>query len=65
MIIQLKYTSSLSHKKICVLKLYCTQMIAQSIALVHLSLLSQKLVALLNVGQVIFMLDLFLNIRCW
>lgn len=45
------------------------QTVAQSKLQVHLCQLSHKLVdqfvALLNVGQVVFMLHLFLDIRCW
>lgn len=56
-------------KNICVFKMDCIEMIAQSIAQVNLSKFSHrledKLVASLNVRQVIFMLHLFLNIRCW
>ena len=45
------------------------QTVAQSKVEVHLCQLSHKFVdqfdVLLNVGQVIFMLHLFLDVRCW
>lgn len=44
----------------------CIQITARSVAQVHISPFShQQSAALLNVGQVIFMLHMFLDVWCW